>query len=234
MKTRNFLFVVALSAAAGIARAESYTYDLDVPAAPAAQDEVVVGEGDAESVPAPTMESYGVMPSWACGCCERQPSKADHLWDNYCYEGYAWGCGCDCCGKSYCGTGPFSKGCCCKGKGKCGAKCGLPKLHLLDHCCQKAKCCTAKVHRPMLLGHCCQKAKGCAKQTSCRKPLLSKLRLFRHCGGKCGKCGKGKAGEVMYGSTMGTDEVPVPAIEGNVIEMPSDVPPVPPMADPAA
>ena len=67
-------------------------------------EEVVIGERQADSVPAPTVESYGVMPSWATGCCEHQPSKADHLWDNYCYEKHAGGCcksGC-CCGKTFC------------------------------------------------------------------------------------------------------------------------------------
>ena len=262
MKTVRLLLTIALLAVAGVATANNYEYNIHL------QDDVVIGE-DApvvtdQAVPAPSVESYGVMPSWATGCCERQPSKADHLWDNYCFEKHS---GCckhrGCCGKTFCGTSPFSKGCCCKSK--CGPKFHLPKLHMpklnvWNKCCQKTACvkstvksCTQKCHRPKLLSKCCQKStccqkpvckkpvcqksvKGCAKSVSCRKPLLSKFRLFRGCHGS--KCGKGKGATVVTSSNYG-DAIPSPAIEGEVIEsemlpMPGDVPPAPAIEDPAA
>jgi hypothetical protein len=60
--------------------------------------------------------------------------------------------------------------------------------------------------------------------------------LFRGCHGS--KCGKGKGGAVVDAGYRGTD-VPTPAIEGEVIEdgvieMPNEVPPAPPITDPAA
>ena len=69
MKIMKLLLVVMLLAVAGVAGANSYDYSFDA-------QEVIVGE---EAVPAPSVESYGVMPSWATGCCERQPSKADYV-----------------------------------------------------------------------------------------------------------------------------------------------------------
>ena len=81
MKTVRVLLTIALLAACGVATANNFNIHL--------QDDVVIGEDNAvvaeEALPSPSVESYGVMPSWTNGCCERQPSKADHLWDNYCY-----------------------------------------------------------------------------------------------------------------------------------------------------
>lgn len=274
MKTFNVALMVALVATASAVLASTVlsstvrasTYDYNVHT----QEDVVVGE---EVVPAPNLgvqgvENYGVMPSWSNGCCDRQPSKADHLWDNYCFEKHSRCCKSRCCGKAYCGTGPFSKGCCCRSKG-C-RKISLPKLNVWNKCCQKASCCkskvhscTQKLHRPGILGRCCQKAKsccqkapcckkstccqkapccqkpkccqkakGCVKSAHCRKPILSKFRLFRGChSSKCCK-GKGKGGVVVDSGYQG-DALPAPAIEGDVIEMPNEVP-VPPMVDPAA
>ena len=238
MKTLRLMLAIALLAVCGVATANNYDYY--------AQDEVVIGEESPvisdEAVPAPTVESYGVMPSWSNGCCEQQCSKADHLWDNYCYEKncHLFPRGCGCCEKTFCGTGPFAKDCC---KGGCAPSFHLPKLNVWNKCCQKGACvtetvkgCAQKCHRPQLLGKCCQKAscgKGCAKSVSCRKPLLSHLKLFRGCHG--GKCGKGKGMEV--GTTVNYDDgIPSPAVDGMIIEeeMPNDVPPAPSIADPAA
>lgn len=265
MKTVRLMLTIALLAVAGVATASNYDYNIH------AQDDVVIGE---DATPAPSIdgyadESYGVMPSWGTGCCERQPSKADHLWDNYCFEKHSGCCKSHCCGKTYCGTGPYSKGCCCKSK--CGPKFHLPKLHILgrcrtklsgckqklSNCCQKAKGCCQKA--PCKSTKCCQKAPVCQKapccqkapvcqkaaccketkcckvSTRCRKPLLSKLRLFRGChSSKCGK-GKGK-GTVVNTTTNYGDGIPSPAVDGMIIEeeMPNDVPPAPAIQDPAA
>jgi len=263
MKTIKFLAVAALLALAGVAQANRYEEDIAAPSTLASQEEVVIGEGE---VPAPTVESYGVMPSWVGGCCERQYSKADHLWNGYCAQKHGCGCNAGCCGKAFCGTGPFTKGCCCESK--CGRTFTLPKLNLWDKCCdaathckakvrrctQKVKHCTQKIERPQLLEKCCQKsqhccqkacqktetvcqkAKGCVKNVKCRRPILSRLRLFRGC--HHSKCGKGK-GKAPGGEVYETNDLPAPTIEGGVIEgdqsdMPGEVPPVPPMADPAA
>ena len=255
MKTTKMLLTMLLLATTSVVFANEYDFTMTDETA----QEVVIGEG---AVPAPSVESYGVMPSWANGCCDRVPSKADHLWDNYCYEK---GCGpnfhlpCPC-QKNFCGIGPFQKQCCCKGKGaKCGRKIQLPKLNIWNKCCQKTACvksavksCTQKVHRPCVKTKCCQKPvcqkpvcqKSCVKETKCktvgcRKPLLSKLRLFRGChGSKCGK-GKGKGGMVVPTTVNYGDAVPTPAMDGTVIEpevieMPNEVPTPPGVLDPAA
>ena len=47
MKTFKLLLVVALFAAAGVARGNTYNYDLDAPSSLASQEDVVVGEGEA-------------------------------------------------------------------------------------------------------------------------------------------------------------------------------------------
>ena len=246
MKTLRTMLTMALLVAAGVANANNYDF---------LQDDVVIGEDApvAEAVPAPSVESYGVMPSWANGCCERQPSKADHLWDNYCYEkdcclfhrGH-------CCQKSYCGSGPFAKTCC---KGKCAPKFHMPKLNIWNKCCQKSKCVSAKVksctQKCCPKAPCCQKAKSCCQKPCCKetkcckvskrchKPLLAKFKLFRGChGSKCGK-GKGKGGMVVPTTSNYGDAIPSPAMDGVIIEdeaieMPIPAPPAPAINDPAA
>lgn len=191
MKTMNMLCVIALLSVATAAQASDCFH---TPASHCAT------------------ESYGVMPSWTGGCCDRQPSKADHLWDNYCFEKHTH-CGRSrCCGKTFCSTGPFAKGC--GGCSKGGSKCGLPKLNLLGGCKQKGAC-QKRWH---------SHNSGCCKaKSTCRKPLLGKLRLFRGC--RSSKCLKGK-GSIKGGTVVSTpaysapsypvNEVPAPAISGPV------------------
>ena len=255
MKTVRMLLTIALLAVAGVAVANNYEIHV--------QDDVVIGEDNGvvaeQGVPAPSVESYGVMPSWSTGCCERQPSKADHLWDNYCFEKHSGCCKSRCFGKTFCGTGPFAKDCCCESK--CGPKRHLPNLHVLGHCkrklkncCRKAKSCCQKSHgcktteccqkapcqkakpccqkAPCQKASCCKETKCCKTSKRCHKPLLSKLHLFRRC--RHGKCEKGKGATVVGTSTHHGNTIPTPAVDGESLEMPSDVPPAPSIEDPAA
>ncbi len=220
MKFLSLLTLLALCAAASVATANVYDYDMDAPSTFSSQEEVIIGEGE---MPAPIAENYGPVPSWGGGCCERVPSPNDHVWDNYCYEKHSGHCGSGCCGRAFCGCGPFQKGCC-GGKGCCKSSCGhrfhLPRLNLLGRCCGKSKCCTQKV---------CQATK-CCKQSCCKRFSLPKFRLFsRCCNSKCGKGGKGCCKGQSVGSPViesQIDEMPLPVIE-------DDMPPSPPMIDQA-
>lgn len=269
MKLFSTMLVVALLAVATVARADDYEDEIATPSLPSsAQEEVVVGE---DTDPAPALD-YGYMPSWAHGCCERVPSHADRLWDGYCHERHhscGWGhCRMfdghlfgdlwptsHCCGKTFCGNGPFQKGCCkqkccrqkcCKQKckprckptcrkQKCKPKCckqkcchklHLPKIRLPKLRCAKAKCCLSKMK-------CCNAKARLTKvrKRCCHKLRLPKLRLFhRCCKPKCCGKGKGAAGTVIEDTVIeGTEPNAIPAPDMDGVDAP-----LPPPADPSA